>query len=721
MIEFNKKIQARFDEMSSTGKLFRVNLSGQKLWELYLGSFTKEDNPIFRDPDSSVKNCNHCNNFIRRYGNVVSIDENNNITTMFDVDVTGEYENTVKVLSEAIKKAKITDVFFETYADLNSLPYESCSKSNTVFQLGVARNSKRYTKEEAEKFGVVKPNEIRTFDHFHLSLKKDFVDTTGKSVETIMADYRSSKEVFQRAMETISLDTLKLVRDLINQGSLLDGTTHLHKIEQIIPLKEEYDNLILMNEARPKVVTTLRDNWCWVKSYRLPFAKFRNELIGVLCSELSEGKELNEACQAWNKRVDPVNYMKTTAPITQKQIAEAKKFVEDNGYVESFDRRFATIDDIRVSEILHSNVGDGKVKSASIFDGVKATSTRHKRSEFDGVEEVSIEKFMKDILPACTSVEAFLTNQHEGNLVSLTTSNVEDSKPIFKWDNNYSWTFNGNLAGKSQIKEEVKAKGGNVEGVLRFSGTWNDNHQNDSSDLDLWCLQPDKQKIGFDQGFRKDSGNRFTNCGGQLDLDDRGHNSGIHVENIYFNSLSQMKDGVYKFWIHQFSARNSKGFKAEIEFDGEIYSYVYDRSVSGNVQVAEVTLKNGKFTIEHKLPCTEGLGVSKEIYGLETNKFHKVNLVCLSPNHWGDNNVGNKHYMFMLENCKSPTSIRGFHNENLLPELAAHRRVLEVLGATNMIEPADKQLSGLGFNSTVNDELILRLQGSHKRVVRVRF
>ena len=154
---------------------------------------------------------------------------------------------------------------------------------------------------------------------------------------------------------------------------------------------------------------------------------------------------------------------------TKKQIEEARLFVEENGYVESFDRRFATIDDIKISEILHANAGDGKIKSASIFDGVKSTSARHKRSEFEGVEEVSIDKFMKDILPSCSSVEAFLSNSHQGNLVSLTTAKNADSKPIFKWANNYSWTFNGNLAGKSQLKEAVKDAGGNVSGVDRKS------------------------------------------------------------------------------------------------------------------------------------------------------------------------------------------------------------------------------------------------------------
>lgn len=701
MEKLNKLIQAQFDKMCQTGKLFRSKVSGQQLWELYISSFGND--PVFRDPESSVHNCNLCNNFIRRYGNIVAVDEEFNIMSMFDIEAPDEFKASMKAMSDALKSSYIGEVFFETFIELNSLPYESCTKKNDKFKLGIDKNFKRYTKEEAEKYGVVKPDEIRTFNHFCIYLPKQFVDMSGRSVESLMGEYRDAKNVFQRAMEEIPLDTLNLVRDLINQDSLLDGKTHLYKIEQFIPLTQEYVT----------ISSGAKDAWCWVKSYKLPFAKFKNELIGVLCSELAEGKELNDACQAWNKRVDPVNYMKATAPITKKQIEEAKKFVEENDYVESFNRRVATIDDIKASEILHLNVGKGDIPSVSIFDGVKSTSTRHKRSEFDGIEEVGIDKFMSDILPHCTSVEAFLTNNHSGNMVTLTTANNKESKPIFKWSNNYSWTFNGNLAGKSQIKEAVKTAGGKVDGVLRFSIMWSGDGI-DNSDLDAHCTEPSGHDIYF--------GDKFSyRTGGVLDIDiiqPLTQMPKSAVENITYPELNKMENGVYRFYVHQFSERSSKGFKAEIEFNGELYSYEYPRAVSGNVVVATVTLKNGVFTIKHSLPESYA---SKDVYGLQTNEFHKVNLVCLSPNHWGDNNVGNKHYFFMLDGCKSPVSIRSFHNENLIPELAQHRKVLEVLGATSMIQSSDKQLSGLGFNATVRDELIVKLQGSFKRVIKIKF
>jgi len=708
MLEFNKKLQAQFDKMCKTGKLFRVELSGSKIWELYLNSFSKEDNPIFRDPNSSYKNCNLCNNFIRRYGNIISINEKYEIETIFDVKETGEYKNTVKILTKEIKNSKVVDVFFETFNELNSLPYESCTKTNKVFQLGTAKNVKRYTKEEAEKYGVVKPNEIREFHHFNLQLPKEFVDITGSSIESIMGNFRDAKNVFERAMETISLDTLHLVKDLINQGSLLDGTTHLYKIEQIIPLKKEYDDL----------AKNQKNNWCWVNSYKLPFAKFRNELIGVLCSELSEGMELNLACTNWNKRVDPANYMRATAPITKKQIEEAKLFIQENGYEESFNRRFATIDDIKVSEILHSNVGDGKIKSVSIFDGVKSTSTRHKRSEFDKVEEVTIEKFMQDILPTCTSLEAFLTNQQEGNFVSLTTSINKDSKPIFKWNNNYSWTFNGNLAGKSQIKEAVKSRGGKTEGCLNIRFHFPDT----TDDYDLHVKEPNGGHIYY--ANRR----QVHNSSGMLDLDAQGADGFFppekRVENIIYTDINKMPKGKYLVYINNYSGRGFKAnFTIEIEIEGQITTLNLSQlqPTKNDIQIAEIELKGNKFVIQPYINVLNSELVSKEIYGLETNQFHKVNLVCLSPNHWDVNNVGNKHYFFMLDGCKTKTSIRSFHAENLIPELAQHRKVLEVLGNTTMIEPNDKQLSGLGFNATVKDELILKVQGTHKRVLKIKF
>ena len=694
------RLQAQFNKMCATGKLFRSTLTGRQVWELYITGFGED--PIFRDPESSVHNCNLCKNFVHRYGNIVALDENLDIVTLFDYIPDDEYKESFRRMSEALRSSGIESIFVETFNMLNTLPYEThIHKNAESFCLGISKNIKRYTKEEAEKFGVVKPNELRTFHHLSVRIPNRFISKTSDSAESLIGEARASKEVFKRAMDEIPEDTLKLVRDLIVQGSLLNGEAHLNKIDGILPKVIEYK----------RIPENKKDLWCWLHT-DFKYARFRNELIGVLCTELAEGKDLNAACQDWNKRVDPANYMKAKAPVTKQMIEQAKQFVQENGYEESFQRRMATIDDIAAANILHLASGDGSIKPISVFDNIKPTSTRHKRAEFDKVEEVSIEKFMKDILPSCTSVEAFLLNSHKRNMVTMTTSVNKDSKRIFKWDNNFSWTYEGNLAGKSEIREEVKKAGGVVDAPFRFSIMWNEDGR-DIVDLDAHCVETGR--ILYEIMFRNKG--IISPCGGILDVD-MINPSSKGVENIYYNTIH---DGTYRFFIHNYNGRSHKNCKAEIFFNGDLYTYYIDHKIIGSVDIASVTIKNGEITdIKQSKYLVDSNAISSEIYGLETNKFHKVNLVCLSPNHWSIP-VGNKHYFFMLEGCKPCNNLRAFHNENLIPELLEHRKVMEVLGTTAWAEPVANPLSGLGFNATVRDELIVRLKGSHNRVIKIKF
>ena len=180
---------------------------------------------------------------------------------------------------------------------------------------------------------------------------------------------------------------------------------------------------------------------------------------------------------------------------------------------------------------------------------------------------------MTDILPTCTSVEAFFENRMEGNLVSLTTANNKESKPIFKWSNNYSWTFNGNLAGKSQLTQMVEAKGGRVDGVFRFTHSWNELEPNQSlMDLHVFmpgCEIPKNYHHGpYVSGRRVGWNNRTDRLsGGVQDVDytaaaPQGY---IPVENITFPELAKMPEGVYTCAINNWSFRRTGGRgKAEI-------------------------------------------------------------------------------------------------------------------------------------------------------------
>lgn len=205
--------------------------------------------------------------------------------------------------------------------------------------------------------------------------------------------------------------------------------------------------------------------------------------------------------------------------------------------------------------------------------------------------------------------------------------------------NNFSWAYTGNVT--DSFKEKVKSFGGNVDGVLRFSIKWNES-QDDSYDLDAHARTPDNFEIFF---WAKED----PKTGGKLDvdiIDPRSDVRGVDktaVENITWPNKSRMTPGVYSFHVNQFSGSVMHGFRAEIEMDGEIYSFDYPHTMRAkeNVAVADVLLDaSGNFSI---IPAIDNTRVaSKTKWSIDTNKFVPVTSIMYSPNHWStaEKNVG---------------------------------------------------------------------------------
>lgn len=634
---------------------------------------------------------------------------------MFDGnDIPDEYKESFRTVSELLRKSVIGNLFVETKYFLNKAPYEKLIRGQVDYILGMRKTIKIWTTEEANKFGVVRSGETTIFHHFSLTIPKEFIDDSGKSSDELLGTSQSKKALFKRGLETISIDTLKLVVDLINQDSLLDGKAHLWKVEKMISLVETYNSL----------PADKKDNWCW-NNFNIDIFGFRNELIGKLCLEIQDDG-VEKACISWNKRVDPANYMKAVAPITKKQIEEAKKFVAENGYEDSFTRRCATVEDIQAEDILHINGEDGGANKVSIFDKIKTPNEGVIKLDTDKLKMIDIDKFMSDILPDCSLVELYLQNKEEKNLVTLTTSNNKDSKKIFKWGNNFSWTYSGNLAGISQIKKAVKAAGGFVDAPFRFSIMWNESGQ-DVVDLDAHATQPDGEEIYYmrHKNYNGQVGSNATSMSGSLDIDMIDPES-VGVENIYWTDLEKLNDGEYSLFIINFDGKRNKGpKKAEIFFDGELYQYQINDEITGrngHCGIATVVIKGHKLVniIHNEKYLVGSNSVKKNLWGLDTLSFHQVRLICKSPNYWTDN-VGNKHYFFMLEGCKSPEEVRAFHNENLTDDLLKHRKVMDVLGGVTKVESIDDQLSGIGFDETVRDDVVLRVtkHDGKKEIIKV--
>lgn len=682
--EFKKIFQDNFAVMTKDAEaLFEIEVDKDEFWNLYLDSFPAGTNEIYRERREF--DCSCCRHFIKSIGNAVII-KNNQIRTMWDFQ-TGDttYQPVIDALNAYLLSKAVTDVYV-----------------TTDHHVGTNKNF-----EELTDGGV------QVWEHFYLDIPKKFIHTGYASIGEAKGSYRDRRNVFKRSLDEITEDSVMTVLELIASNTLYRGAEWKTVLEKFLEYKRQYDNLTSAEQA----------NYAWEQSFKAGdvVGKIRNHSIGTLLIDISENVELDTAVRKYEAIVAPANYKRPQAIFTKKMLEDAKKTIEELGYMDSLARRFATLDDISVNNILYANrnVATRISGAADVFDEMLGDA-KQSAKKFSKVEEIPVEKFISDVLPTTQELEVYLENKHEGNMVSLIAPKNPDAKTMFKWTNGFSWAYTGNMT-DSSMKERVKAAGGKVDGDLRFTIQWNDMAQYDQNDLDAHCVEPSGEHIFFGSNARKPG---YSKTGGQLDVDIIHPNRGIPaVENITWASRSRMQPGVYKFGAHGYCNRGgTEGFRAEIEFDGTIYSFDYNKEVrtGQGIEVAEVTLnKDGTFTIKELLPSSTS---SKQIWNLTTNQFVPVSVVMYSPNYWDEQTgIGNKHYMFMLKDCVNPDTPHGFYNEFLKNELDKHKRVFEALGGKMAVESVDDQLSGLGFSSTMRNELIVKVKGASERVMKIKF
>lgn len=683
---FKSAVSTQFAKLQQH-KLFRVDVSKDTLWETYLSSFPEGTNLVYRE--RREYDCSCCRQFIRTVGDVVAIIDGA-LVSIWDVGLSSEpaFQTVADTLSTLVKFNPILEPF---------LHYER--------HAGTDRNFEQLIADPLSE----NPNPpVKTWTHFHVNINSTFVREKS-SIPSILSDSRSTHDVFLRSLREISIAAINTVLDLIAQNSLYRGEEHESTLRLFLSLKTQFDTLPVADQ----------DLFAWDRmSTNGPVSRIRSTAIGTLLVALSNGEDLESSVRSFESIVAPANYRRPTSLITPAMIDKAKQTLTDLGLISSLDRRFAIPTDIGVNNALFTDRSSKSPALADAFDDLKLSSSSSQN--FSKVEEITIDKFISDVLPRIDSLEILFENHHANNLVSIIASSDPTAPSLFKWNNSFSWSYKGEFA--DAIRERVKRAGGNVTGDLCCRLAWYN-----YDDLDLHMVEPRGGEHIY-YGCRKS-----LRTGGMLDVDmNVSPTTREPVENIFYPDRSHLLEGVYHLYVHQFNSRESTnpGFDVEIDYLGQVYRFSYQRPVR-----ARDSITVAKFSYSHKegfkLIESESLLAStstRELWNIHTNTFHRVNLLTLSPNYWTDeskpatsHSIGNKHYFFMINNCINDGSARGFYNEFLKEKLNPHRKVFEVLASKMKPESTQTQLSGLGFSSTRNDSVICRVKGSFTRTVKIIF
>lgn len=679
--QFKNLLSNNFEELTKeSSHLFEVDVDKDDMWNLYLDSFKPEYNQIFRE--RREHDCSCCRQFIKNIGNAVVI-KDNEVKTIWDFETgSDEYQPVIDAMKKYIESKVVTEVYF-----------------SPTQNVGIDKN-----------FEQTENGKVYEWNHLYLQLPNKFVNKTGRTMGDIKGDFRDVRNVFKRSLDEITEDSVLTVLELINSNTLYKGAEWKNQLTEFAKHKRAYSKLNVQE----------KELYVWEQSVKVGavIGKIRNHSIGTLLVNISESMELDLAVKKYEQIVAPSNYKRPKAIFTKKMLEDAQKTIESLGYMDSLKRRYAKVDDITVNNILFANRDTmKKIENKSVFDEM-ISDVKSSPKKFSKVEEVAVDKFIKDILPSAKEVEIMFENKHSQNMVSLIAPEIKDSKTMFKWDNNFSWAYTGNVT-DSLMAERVKSAGGKIDGDLRFSIQWNDRDTYDNVDLDAHAHEPNGTHIYFGN-YR----NHKTRSGGTLDVDIM-HctRNQVPVENITWDSVDKMQDGEYVFKVHNYSRGSiaKSGFRAEIAFNGETHEFDYSKPTSCGeyIEVARVTLKNGVFTIKSSLSSSVS---SKEVWGVKTNDFVPVSAICYSPNYWNEQKgIGHQHLFFMIKNCVNPEIPNGFYNEFLKQELYEHKRVFEALGGKMRVEDTDNQLSGVGFSMTKRAEVIVKVKGSTERVIKVKF
>lgn len=660
-ITLKTAVAKQFDHMQKSGKLFTVSTEDSNtIWDVYLEAFPAGSNPIYRE--RTDHDCSCCKSFIRAVGGVITLIDGK-VESVWDIAIPDEpeYQQVADALAAKVKALPIQNVFLTDQR-----------------VAGVNYNFEEITGASPKKW-----------DHFFVNIPQAY-QLAKDQIGPKLGESRATFDVIYRSLTEISNEALDTVLELIAQNSLYRGEESKAAVVAFRNLKKDFDG---------------QDSFVW--NNLNPAFRIRNTAIGTLLVDLSEGKDLDYAVKSFEAKVAPTNYKRPTALITQRMVDEAKSKLEELGLTSAIRRRHAHIGDITINNVLFA---DRSTKlEADVFDALATAAT--KKPNLAKVDEVPIETFLKDVLPSITGLEVMVENRHKGNFVSLIAPEDPTAGDLFKWPNNFSWAYAGDVT--DSIKERVKQAGGNVEGEFCCRLAWF-NHD----DLDLH-MEESRHHIYF--GNRS----RLSPEGGKLDVD---MNAGCGttrepVENIFYKTIRTMSAGVYTLYVNQYMRRETAdvGFEVEVDICGVTQTLSYPKLVSGGENIEVATFEkfaDGRLVMTPKL---EGTTRSTVKWGVTTGKFQKVRIIMNSPNYWDDKATGNKHYFFVLDGCVNDERARGFFNEFLKEELTPHRKVFETLGSKLLVPDSLDQLSGLGFSSTQRSSLLCRVSGSFTRTINITF
>lgn len=650
---FANEIMTQFNYMVNSGNPLVKVTPQVSLFTTYLENIEPDDNPIFRERRYFDGTYDH--NFIRRVGNLAMITPDYKLVSLWDFESHTLFENAREALSNAIHNGQIVDIYLEKEHIAGHKPNADNENPSIIWE------------------------------HYYVELPDTLVNT--RNIDTAKHEVRDAHDVLKRTVQEVNIEDLHTVIDLIQENNLYRGQEFLSNLQKWVVLKKDYDK-------------HQSEEYLWFNAIKFGRSVgYRSTVIGTLISDLYNGIELESAIKMYESKVAPHNYKRPKSIVTAKMVEEAKETLEKLGFLDSIYRRAAKLTDIPADKILFTSQ---EQKAFNVFDDMtKDSKASTKKTKIEDAKEMSIQDLLKE-LKDLQKLELLPTNALQANQLVLTEAVNQDAPSPFLWSNKLSWAYiNSDTA--DAVTMRVKNAGGNVDGDVRVSLSWDNK---DDLDLSLYKVGS-RYKIYF--------GNR-NEFGGTLDVDANAWSiMSEPVENIFWHNMHDLKDGKYVVIVNNYQKRTNEfqGFKLQFATTEEIVTFTHPHNDVKHKEFLTFEKSNGSIKLINidKNLVSQGKSISSD-------KFIEIKHVLMSPNTW-NKEIGNKHFILLTEDIEVNEPVRGFFNEQLNSQLTPHRKVTEILGSKLKIQPVEFESNdvakGYGFSETMDANLILRLTYTNGR------
>lgn len=223
-----------------------------------------------------------------------------------------------------------------------------------------------------------------------------------------------------QALADFTIEQLELAGALLRSDKFQRREKALPQLGWLIDLHHKSTNVPARRSALVwRAVATAPAGWAHV----------RGNVLGALLTDIADGLDHAAIAKRWNERMDPTQYQRPTAPVTEGNVAQAERMVADLGIASALQRRFARLEEIdAVWKPAHL---EAPARSPSVFGHLLKGKPSVQGVDLPPIT-VTWVKFAATVLPDADLVEVLAPRM--GGFCALVTAVDPEAKPILQWD-----------------------------------------------------------------------------------------------------------------------------------------------------------------------------------------------------------------------------------------------------------------------------------------------